>query len=53
MATRGVRFFLVAGLLKFYGPPIQAFVEKRLTLVTSAIALAVVVALVLLKLLEH
>ena len=53
VATRGVRFFLVAGLLKFYGPPIQAFVEKRLTLVTSAIALAVVVALVLLKLLEH
>lgn len=33
VVTRGVRFFLVAALLKRFGPPIQAFVEKRLTLV--------------------
>jgi membrane protein YqaA with SNARE-associated domain len=29
VVTRGARFFMVAGLLKMFGPPIQAFVEKR------------------------
>ena len=51
--TRSARFFLVAGLLKAYGPPIQAFVEKRLTLVTSVVAIAVVGGLILLKFVEH
>jgi membrane protein YqaA with SNARE-associated domain len=32
--TRGVRFFMIAGLLKYYGEPIRAFIEKRLELVT-------------------
>jgi membrane protein YqaA with SNARE-associated domain len=31
--TRGLRFFLIAGLLKRFGEPMQAFIEKRLTLV--------------------
>lgn len=30
--TRGARFFLVAALLKKYGEPVQAFIEKRLNL---------------------
>jgi membrane protein YqaA with SNARE-associated domain len=34
--TRGARFFLIAALLKRYGAPIQAFIEKRLTLVAWA-----------------
>lgn len=29
---RGLRFFIVAGLLKYAGPPIRDFVEKRLGL---------------------
>jgi membrane protein YqaA with SNARE-associated domain len=33
VATRGARFFLLAWLLKRYGEPMQAFIEKRLTLV--------------------
>ena len=33
LVTRGLRFFAVAALLKTYGAPIQAFIEKRLTLV--------------------
>ena len=33
--TRAMRFFLVAGLLYFFGEPIRAFIEKRLTLVTT------------------
>jgi membrane protein YqaA with SNARE-associated domain len=32
-ATRGARFFIVAALLKFFGPPIRDFIERRLTLV--------------------
>ena len=42
MITRGARFFLIAGLLKRYGEPVQAFIEKRLTLVTWSF-LAVIV----------
>ena len=53
LATRAARFFLVAGLLKAYGPPIQTFVEKRLTLVTTLVAIALVLILVGLKFLEH
>src|SRR5271167_57228 len=36
---RGLRFFLVAGLLRAYGAPIQAFMERRLALVVSGLAL--------------
>lgn len=31
--SRGMRFFIVAGLLYLFGPPVQAFVERRLGLV--------------------
>ena len=34
--TRGARFFLVAALLYRYGEPIRDFIERRLTLVTTA-----------------
>jgi membrane protein YqaA with SNARE-associated domain len=33
VASRGLRFFVVAGLLYWIGPPIRAFIEKRLGLV--------------------
>jgi membrane protein YqaA with SNARE-associated domain len=33
VATRGARFFAIAWLLKRYGAPMQAFIERRLTLV--------------------
>jgi membrane protein YqaA with SNARE-associated domain len=46
---RGARFFLVAGLLRYFGEPIRAFVEKRLVLVISAAALLLAIAVVLLK----
>ena len=47
---RGARFFVVAGLLRAYGAPIQDFVEKRLVWIVSGVALAVALALVVLKL---
>jgi membrane protein YqaA with SNARE-associated domain len=40
--TRGLRFFLVAGLLRWYGPPIRDFIEARLTLVTTSFAALIV-----------
>jgi len=40
--TRGLRFFLVAGLLRLYGAPIRDFIERRLTLVTTVFILLVV-----------
>ena len=33
VVTRGARFFAIAWLLKRYGAPTQAFIERRLTLV--------------------
>jgi membrane protein YqaA with SNARE-associated domain len=33
IVARGLRFFLVAGLLYFFGPAIRDFIEKRLALV--------------------
>jgi membrane protein YqaA with SNARE-associated domain len=53
LVIRGIRFFAVARLTRRYGAPIQAFIEKRLVLVTSAAALAIVGALLLLKTLLH
>src|SRR5215467_9919575 len=35
LITRGMRFFLEAELLRYFGEPIREFVEKRLTLVTT------------------
>jgi membrane protein YqaA with SNARE-associated domain len=47
--TRGVRFFLVATLLHFFGDPVRQFIEKRLTLVTSALAIGVLGGFLVLK----
>jgi membrane protein YqaA with SNARE-associated domain len=49
--TRGARFFLVATLLHFFGDAVRHFIEKRLTLVTSALAVGVVGGFLALKLL--
>ena len=34
LTARGLRFFLVCGLLYWFGPPIRDFIEKRLGFVT-------------------
>jgi membrane protein YqaA with SNARE-associated domain len=46
---RGLRFFLVAGLVKRYGEPIRTFVEERLAMVVSAVAVVLVGLIVALK----
>ncbi|HEX3365353.1 DedA family protein [Phenylobacterium sp.] len=47
--VRGLRFSLEALLLKVYGEPIRAFVEKRLALVASGAAVAIVALVMILK----
>jgi membrane protein YqaA with SNARE-associated domain len=39
--TRSARFFLVAGLIRRYGAPMQAFIEKRMMLVGWAMLVLV------------
>ncbi len=51
VVTRGVRFFLVAALIRRFGPPVRDFIERRLTLVTSAVAVGIVGGFVVLRLL--
>ena len=46
---RGLRFFLVAALLYWLGPPIRAFVERRLGLVTAVFAALLLGGFVLAK----
>ena len=49
VVTRGARFFLVAVLLHFFGEQVRRFIEKRLTLVTTGIAVGVAGGFLVLK----
>ena len=50
IVARAMRFFLVAGLLYYFGEPIRTFIEKRLVLVTSVVAVSIIGGFVALKL---
>ena len=45
VVTRGARFFLVAGVLKYFGPAILAEVERRMTLY-ALLCIAALIAIV-------
>jgi len=47
--ARAVRFYLVAGLLWWFGPPIRQFVEARLALVTTAFVVLLFAGFVLVR----
>ena len=47
--TRGARFFLLALLLRQFGPPVRTFIEKRLGLVTSFVAAGIIGGFLILK----
>ena len=49
VVARAMRFFLVAGLLYFFGDPIREFIEKRLTLVTTVFVIVLVSGFVAVK----
>lgn len=46
LVTRGVRFFLVAGLLWRFGAPVERFIERRLPLICGAAAVLVILGIV-------
>jgi membrane protein DedA with SNARE-associated domain len=47
--TRGVRFYVIALLLRQFGEPIRVFIEKRLGLVLLATAVLAVLGFILIK----
>ena len=47
--ARAMRFYLVAGLLYFFGEPIREFIEKRLTLVTTVFVVLLVLGFVAIR----
>jgi membrane protein YqaA with SNARE-associated domain len=47
--ARSMRFFLVAALLYWFGEPIRDFIERRLTLVTTAAVVLLVSGFVVVK----
>jgi hypothetical protein len=49
VAARGLRFFIVAGLLWWLGEPIRAFIEKRLGLVFTVFVVGLVGGFVALR----
>ena len=49
IVARAMRFFLVAGLLYFFGQPIKEFIERRLTLVTTVFVVVLVGGFVAVK----
>jgi membrane protein YqaA with SNARE-associated domain len=49
IVTRGARFFLLALLLRRFGPPIRDFIERRLTLVTTGAAAAILLGFAALR----
>ncbi|MGU3495624.1 YqaA family protein [Xanthobacteraceae bacterium A53D] len=44
--TRGARFFLLAALLRYFGPAAREFIEKRLGLVTLGLLAVIVLGVV-------
>ena len=49
LITRGGRFFAVTALLWAYGPPIRIFLERYLTLITTAVLVVIVLGFVIFK----
>ena len=49
IVARAMRFYLVAGLLYYFGEPIRDFIEKRLTLVTTVFVVLLVGGFVAVK----
>lgn len=49
IVSRSLRFFLLAALLWWFGPAVRDFIEKRLMLVTSLFAVALVGGFVILR----
>ncbi|SIS78406.1 membrane protein YqaA, SNARE-associated domain [Roseivivax lentus] len=51
IVARAARFFIVAGLLYYFGPPIRDFIERRLGLVFTLFCVALIGGFMVLRLL--
>lgn len=51
LAARGTRFYVVAALLFWFGPPVRAFIEKRLAIILSIGLAAIISGFVAIRLL--
>lgn len=49
IVARGARFFLVCGLLYWFGPPIKSFIEKYLGILTTVFMIMLIGGFVLIK----
>lgn len=49
LVTRAARFFLLAALIRQFGPAVRDFIEKRLMLVTTSVAAAIVLGILALR----
>ena len=49
IAARGLRFFVVAGLLYWFGPPIKDFIEKYLGILSVVFVVLLIGGFVLIK----
>lgn len=49
LVIRGARFFAVAALLRVYGEPIRTFIEKRLAIIVSLVALLLIGAVLAIR----
>jgi len=49
VVARAMRFYLVAGLLYYFGEPIREFIEKRLTLVLTVLLIGIIGGFVAIK----
>ncbi len=48
-ASRGARFFLVAGLIRIWGPQIRDFIDRYFNILTIALVLAVILGFLVLR----
>ena len=51
--SRGARFFIVAGLLRFFGPPMKAWIDRNFALATMLLGALAVLGFVAVKYLIH
>jgi len=49
VAARGLRFFVVAGLLYWFGPPIKTFIDKYLGILSVVFVVLLIGGFVLIK----
>ncbi|MBH9538832.1 YqaA family protein [Novosphingopyxis sp. YJ-S2-01] len=53
LISRAARFFLVAGLLRFFGPPMKLWIDKHFALATTLLGVLAVLGFIAVKYIVH